>query len=528
MDSLNPHEPYDISPDVVPIQNWSQIINTGAPISSTGNVGQSPSSGLVDRPSGLSPIADNIQSPNFVSGLSGWRLNSNGDLEANNGNFRGDITGATGTFSGTITGGSLNIPDSTTASSFHVDSLGNAWWGTNVATGYATAPARILATGEGNFKNVYIGGSSIQYIATDQGVFSFGDGSDGAGVADGSTALAGASLAANVYTLTRDVYYTNLTVSTGVTIKPSGYRIFGTGILTLNGTATIQTNGNAGGNGGNGGDAGGSGGTAGTAGTAGAALADGYLKGSLAGVVGGAGAAPNNNGSNGNNGSNTLNSIGSSATNGANAGGGGAASGGNAAGGTGGGGGTAGTVTASNVRLIANWHLATLLDISSTGATVKFDNSASSGSGGGGGAGGNRFGVGTANGGGGGGGGGSGSSGGIMAIYFRSIIVGASASMTCNGGKGGNGGNGGNGNGTNPDFGGGGGGGGGGAPGNGGQLILVYNVLSNSGTISANAGAIGTGGTKGNKGGGTAIDGTAGTNSAAGVAGNVRQFALSQ
>ena len=63
----------------------------------------------------------------------------------------------------TIIGGlsvsSLNIPDTTTANSFHVDSSGNAWWGTNVATGYATAPAKILNTGAATFTNATITGA---------------------------------------------------------------------------------------------------------------------------------------------------------------------------------------------------------------------------------------------------------------------------------------------------------------------------------------------------------------------------------
>ena len=43
-----------------------------------------------------------MQSANFVSGSSGWMLDSNGNLEANDGNFRGSITGANGVFAGTI------------------------------------------------------------------------------------------------------------------------------------------------------------------------------------------------------------------------------------------------------------------------------------------------------------------------------------------------------------------------------------------------------------------------------------------
>ena len=37
-----------------------------------------------------------VESPNFRAGASGWRLDSNGNIEANDGNFRGDITGASG------------------------------------------------------------------------------------------------------------------------------------------------------------------------------------------------------------------------------------------------------------------------------------------------------------------------------------------------------------------------------------------------------------------------------------------------
>ena len=61
---------------------------------------------------------------------------------------------------GGIIGSSLNIPDVLTANSFHVDSLGNTWWGTNQATGYVTAPAYILNTGAASFTSVTIGGSS--------------------------------------------------------------------------------------------------------------------------------------------------------------------------------------------------------------------------------------------------------------------------------------------------------------------------------------------------------------------------------
>ncbi len=391
--------------------------------------------------------------------------------------------GATLTVVGGVNISSLNIPDTTTASSFHVDTSGNTWWGSNVATGISGATASITAAGVAVFKNISVGGSTNQFQINNNGIYSFGDGSDGAGVADGSTALAGAGLVGSTYTLTRDVYYTDLTISTGVTVNPGGYRIFGTGTLTINGTGKIARNGVNGGNGGNG--SGGLGtGVGGAAGT-GTALADGYLKGGL-GRGGGGGGSNGSNGSSAN-GSNTSNSLGSNGANGGTGGAGPATA-------------TGGTATASNVRFIANWHLATLLDISSTGATVKFDNSAGAA----GGAGGNGPSVA------GGGGGAAGGTGGIIAVYFRNIVIGASAAITANGGNGGNGGNG-------VDTGGGDRGGGGGAGGNGGIIIIVYNSLSNSGSLTATAGTGGTGGS----GAGSSTSGSNGTG------GTIFQFQIS-
>ena len=44
-----------------------------------------------------------IQSYNFVTGTTGWRLSADGSFEGSSGTFRGSITGASGTFTGTIT-----------------------------------------------------------------------------------------------------------------------------------------------------------------------------------------------------------------------------------------------------------------------------------------------------------------------------------------------------------------------------------------------------------------------------------------
>lgn len=85
-----------------------------------------------------------LQSSNFVTGSTGWRLSP-----------------TTAELNVSTALASLDIPDTTTANSFHVDSSGNAWWGTNVATGYATAPAKILNTGAGTFSSITITGGSI-------------------------------------------------------------------------------------------------------------------------------------------------------------------------------------------------------------------------------------------------------------------------------------------------------------------------------------------------------------------------------
>lgn len=249
--------------------------------------------------------------------------------------------------------------------------------------------ASIDSAGAAVFKSIQIGGSTTQYTLNDNGIGNYGDGSDGSLTTSGNV------------TLTEDKYYTDLTVSAGDIFNPAGYRVFVSGTLTINGR--IERNGNDGGTGkfGTGGRAAG--------GVGGAALADGYLKGSLKGGDGGDGSSTLGNNNTVENGVSVSNSIGS----------GGSLSGNGGAGSTTAGlsRGTSGTATTSNVKLIANWHLNTLLDVSSSGSTVKFDNSASSG---GAGAGGGGTG---ANDGYSGSGGGAASNGGIIAIYAKKIII---------------------------------------------------------------------------------------------------------
>jgi len=275
----------------------------------------------------------------------------------------------------------------------------------------------------------------------------FGDGSDGDVTISGSTSL------------TRDMYYDNLTVEAAGNLNPNGFRIFVKGTLTNEGT--IARNGNAGGNGGNAGPI-----YSGTGGTAGAALASGSVQGSIAGKAGTAGG-----GGAGTMGDSVAKSLGAD----------GVAGGfGNDPGNPAPQGGAAGSKTGTIYNSISNFTAAYLMyDFYPTPDYLR--SSAGSGSGAGGKGWGGR----------GGGGGGSGSPGGIIFLAAKNVVNNGTISLI-----GGNGGNGGDGavDGTYPpnEFAGGGGGGGGGS---GGVLVYINSASSGSGTISVAGGTGGTGGT---------------------------------
>lgn len=348
-----------------------------------------------------------------------------------------------------------------------------------------------------------------------------GDGSDGSVTFNGSSTILGMVPSGSVYTMTRDICCTDITVNSGVTIKTANYAIFATGTVTVNGTihndgqngnqgqtATSSTGGvggsvglrtsNPGGNAGHynqlitglTGGAGGNGGTA--AGTQAAATASGTA---IAGTpVDGAGA---------------TSSVGSS--------GGKGGTGTSGAGGAVRAGGPAGTPSAGpNVQTGRHASVAVsgISWNSTTPHAVQASNPGNGQPGGGGGGGGDT----TNAGGGGGGGGGEGGSAGVVAIFAHTITVGATGIIRANGGTGGNGGNG-----RTQTVGnvGGGGGGAGGSGGVGGIVWLVYHRLTNSGTVQAIGGTHGTGGTKGSPHGTGTDDATNGADGPDGPAGNV-------
>ena len=324
----------------------------------------------------------------------------------------------------------------------------------------------------------------------------FGDGSDGS-----------ATIAVNTV-LTKDTYYTNLTVNAGVRLETRGFLLFGTGTLTNNGTIVDYDPSLK--DGGDGADGLNGSATNAAGGTAGGASVTATVYGSLAGKAGGQGGLGgylgSGNGTAGTAGTVQTESLVSTASSAGGNGGGTQPQFGN--GGTGGAGATSTAAVRNNPRMIAFLSL-----MQEAGSSSFLKGGCSPGSGGGGGGGyGNVTGA-TGRGGGGGGGGGSGAPGGIVSIFFRIIDNTATGIISADGGDGGDGGDGTGG----PDLANGGAGGGGGSGGHGGIVSLVYSSLTNGGIISAAAGAAGVkgiGGAPNSFGGSTGpngVDGSAGS-----------------
>lgn len=509
--ALDPKNPsVNFIPEDVPSGSFSSKSTPENPQPNVQNIPVSESN-IKNSPNGSVLIGNTFESSNFLPGSTGagWKLDSNGNLEANDGSFRGDISGATGTFTGNVTVDSIDIGGDD-ATSCHIDTDGNFWLGASIAN-KLTAPARINNDGEAVFEGVTTlgdGSDDTKTIKWDASTLEvngsvisnnplYGDGSDGDVVISGGT------------TLTADMYYDDLTVNVGISLNAGGYRIFVKGILTNNGT--IHRDGIDGGIGGAGGDGQvGSSGSRGTPGTGATALADGYLSGGVAGTNGGQGGSGSTIPSNGEdgfagvNGANVSNTLGNNGIQGGRGGDGGEGVGsGNA--GSGAFGGSAGTATASGTRPGNAIIAIPMLDFSTPATPAKYATAAGS-SGAGGGAGGSGSGG---YGGSGGGGGGSATPGGVLFISARKIINSATGTISANGGIGGTGGIGGDAFGDS----GGGGGGAGGGSGSGGVLLYIYNKLSNSGTIEAVGGTAGQGGAGGSS---TDQHGDAGANSAAG------------
>ncbi len=120
-----------------------------------------------------------------------------------------------------------------TQSAFAVEQ-GTTEWGRYI--GFNFSPL-FRITNQGNNVGVDLNPSAIGNTGA------FGDGSDGPALFDGATVVAGATLGGSTYTLDRDVLYTDMVVSAGITVRTFNFRLLVNGTLTNNGV--IHNDGNA-------------------------------------------------------------------------------------------------------------------------------------------------------------------------------------------------------------------------------------------------------------------------------------------
>ena len=336
----------------------------------------------------------------------------------------------------------------------------------------------------------------------------WGDGSDGI-----------ATLSSANTTLSRDMFYQQLTIPAGDTLLENGYRVFVAGTLALNGS--ISVNGKPGASGQQG-IAGGTGSGLAIGGKSGTGWADGSVFGSDTSGSGGQGTYMSNSATAGWVGQNDASpwyciDSGYTGAPGSN--------GGNNGAGIGAGSGHIGSIAGTSTLIPATaggWRFMQALLTDRIFNTVTspyvfgFRRSSGHGGSGGGGCGGNAQYAG--DGGGGGGGGAPGNPGGDAIVMARTIT--GSGSITANGGRGGDGGPGGIGHSSGGYYSGGGGGGGSGDGGDGGLVFAGSADWTGwSGTITATAGSHGIAGIGGSASGGTAQAGQPGTNGKDGIAG---------
>lgn len=220
-----------LSNEGILILNGDSLTITGNSVSSCGG-----NAGINPRGVTRSVIADNVCVSNKTAGI---------QLEDNSSNFCqwNRVTGNTCRDDGT----GINV----TTGAGWTQQHGIVEKGTsnfNLITGNecdSNAVDQLTTVGAGTdvFANIISGAlSSAPLTVPDYGGL-FGDGSDGAVAMNGTNTFAGfATLVGSTYTLTRDVFATSLTVSSGVTLQPAGFRIFCQGTVTNAGT--IAYNGN--------------------------------------------------------------------------------------------------------------------------------------------------------------------------------------------------------------------------------------------------------------------------------------------
>ena len=67
----------------------------------------------------------------------------------------------------------------------------------------------------------------------------YGTGMDGDATLNGSSAILGMTPSGNVYQMTRDIHFQNLSINAGVRLAPNGHRIFVKGTLNFGASSSI-------------------------------------------------------------------------------------------------------------------------------------------------------------------------------------------------------------------------------------------------------------------------------------------------
>lgn len=152
-------EEYNYYPiDISKSQNKDEpSFNTPAVVPSASNIIPSPNGSIMG--------AGTLTSPNFSHNNSGWRIDSNGNVEFADGVFRGDITGASGTFSGTLSATTGNIGGFTLSSSALYAGTGATRIGLDTSSGiylgattFGASPFSVSLAGALNATSGTIGG----------------------------------------------------------------------------------------------------------------------------------------------------------------------------------------------------------------------------------------------------------------------------------------------------------------------------------------------------------------------------------
>jgi len=174
-------------------------------------------------------------------------INPASDLYVTNSSASTNIAGRT-TVNNTLTAGATTISGTlNVASDFKVNT--NKFT-VAPATGNTVVAGTLNITGAASASN--LSGTNTG----DQTLPVYGDGADGAVTFDGSSAYSFATYSSTIYTLTRDVWATTVSVSSGYTVITAGYRLFAQneisnyGAIHNNGSSGAGTTAGAGGLGG--------------------------------------------------------------------------------------------------------------------------------------------------------------------------------------------------------------------------------------------------------------------------------------